>query len=72
MDEEEEQLDKIMCSHDFYQKYFDYKLESINEERLYANLSIFLKYGPGIYNMEDRVYGSPSCKYNMGRFYQYL
>lgn len=70
--EDEEQADKIQCMHEFYQKYMEYKLEDINEERMYTNLSSFLKYGPGLYSMEDRVFGSPSMKYNMDKFYKYM
>lgn len=72
MGEDEEQADKILCMHEFYQKYMEYKLEEINEERMYGNLSSFLKFGPGLYSMEDRVFGSPSMKYNIDKFYRYI
>lgn len=33
---------------------------------------MFLKVAPGLYSMEDRTLGKPTCKYQMGRFYLYL
>lgn len=33
---------------------------------------MFLKYGPGIYNMEDRAFGTQSSKYGIGKLYLYL
>lgn len=72
LSEDEEHADKLLCMHELYQKYLGYRLEDINQERLYGNLSLFLKYGPGLLSMEDRVFGAPSMKYSMGRLYQYL
>jgi len=47
-------------------------MENINQERLWTNLSLFLKYGPGTYSMEDRIHSQPSDKYTIGTFYLYL
>lgn len=70
--EEEEHSEKVLCVHEIYQRYQDYRYEDINQERLYGNLSLFLKFAPGLYSMEDRVFGTPSMKYNLSHFYQYL
>lgn len=57
---------------DFFHKYFEASLGNVNLERMFANLSSFLKYAPGLYNMEDKNHGTPFSKFGISNRYNYL
>ena len=63
-------MNKIKLVEEFIQKYHPFKYE--NDERLYNNISSFVKISSGIISLKESVKSSPNKKHIMGERMHYL